>query len=136
MFGYKKRSGIKMILRTDTIGHFEQPTELNIQSAISYPGENASENDLVKLMIDDENYLCIWIGKKEIGHTLELRFNSAKMTCKEKINSENANLVMIKYLHGDLEWVNDYLWEKSISQKFLESIQLIARKKSKPEQRH
>ncbi len=124
-----------MILRTDTIGHFEQPTEMNIQSAISYPGENASENDLVKLMIDGENYLCIWIGKKESGHTLELRFNSTKITCKGKINSENAIQVMVKYLHRDLAWVNEYLWNKSISQKFLESTQLLTRQKSKPEQR-
>jgi hypothetical protein len=44
-----------MILRTDTIGHYERPTDLNIRAAISYPGENARENDLVKLMIDEDN---------------------------------------------------------------------------------
>ena len=57
-----------MRLRTDTIGHIDKPTETDIQSAISYPGKKASENDLVKLMVDDTNYLCVWIGKKEIGH--------------------------------------------------------------------
>ena len=36
----------KMILRTDTIGHFEKPTETNIREGISYPGENATENDI------------------------------------------------------------------------------------------
>ncbi|MFH0997617.1 MAG: hypothetical protein V1844_19290 [Pseudomonadota bacterium] len=109
-----------MILRTDTIGHFEQPTEINFQSAISYPGENASVNDIVKLMIDDDNFLCIWIGKKEVGHTLELKSNSTKITCKEKLNSENAIQVMIRYLHGETAWFSEYLWEKSISEKFLE----------------
>jgi NAD(P)-dependent dehydrogenase (short-subunit alcohol dehydrogenase family) len=46
-----------MILRTDTIGHFEKPTETKIREAISYPGENATENDIVKLISkprDDE----------------------------------------------------------------------------------
>jgi len=122
-----------MILRTDTIGHFEQPTELNIQSAIAYPGENVSANDLVKLMIDDQNYLCVWIGTKEIGHTLELRMGSNKIACKEKFDSETAITVMIQYLKGNTTWLKNYSWEKSISQKFLENIQLFIQQKSKPE---
>ncbi len=124
---------IKMILRSDTIGHFEKATEINIQSAISYPGEKASENDLVKLMIDDSNYLCVWIGKKETGHTLAIKTDTKKLTCKEKIDTESAIQLMVKYFHGDLEWINQYSWEKSISQRFFENIQLLVRQKSKPE---
>jgi hypothetical protein len=116
-----------MILRTDTIGHFEDPTEINIKSAISYPGENASENDLVKLVIDAENYLCVWIGKEEEGHILELRIKSVKATCKKRFDSENAIQLMIRYLGGDITWVNEYSWEKSASQKLMESIQLLRR---------
>ena len=56
---------LKMILRTDTIGHYERPTELKIRAAISYPRENARKNDLVKLIIDEDNYLCIWIGERD-----------------------------------------------------------------------
>ena len=122
-----------MELRTDTIGHIEKPTEIDIRSAISYPGEKASEHDLVKLMIDDTNYLCVWIGKKETGHTLEIKTDKTKLTSKEKIESESAIQVMIKYFHGDLEWVKQYSWEKSISQKFFENIQLLTGQKSKPE---
>ena len=44
-----------MIFRTDTIGHFKRPTELKIRAAVSYPGENARENDLVQLMFDEDN---------------------------------------------------------------------------------
>ena len=80
-----------MRLRTDTIGHIEQPTEIDIRSSISYPGEKASERDLVKLMIDDKNYLCVWIGKKEIGHTLEIMTGTTKLECKEKFDSESGN---------------------------------------------
>jgi len=123
-----------MILRTDTIGHFEFPTEMSIRSAILYPGEKASKNDLVKLAIDDNNYLCIWIGKKEIGHTLELKIKSIKRTCKEKLDSKNAIQVMIKYLNGEIAWINEYLWDKSISQKLLENLQLLSRQERKPEQ--
>lgn len=123
-----------MRLRTDTIGHIERPTEKDIHSAISYPGEKASENDLVKLMIDDQNYLCIWIGKKETGHRLEIKTNSAKLTCQERFDTECAIQVMIKYLHGDLGWFNEYAWDKSISQKFLENIELLVRQ-SNPEQK-
>ena len=105
-----------MRLRTDTIGHIEQPTEIDIRSSISYPGEKASERDLVKLMIDDKNYLCVWIGKKEIGHTLEIMTGTTKLECKEKFDSESAINLMIKFFHGDLDWTKRYSWEKSISQ--------------------
>jgi hypothetical protein len=119
-----------MILRTDTIGHFNNPTESNIRAAISYPGENARENDLVKLMIDDDNYICIWIGKREIGHLLELRFRTNKVTCKKYLSSENAIQIMIKYLHGDISWFNELSWDKSISQKLLDNLQILAESKA------
>ena len=37
-----------MKLRTDTIGHFESPTEDIIRDAVAYSGEGAHEGDLVK----------------------------------------------------------------------------------------
>jgi hypothetical protein len=114
-----------MILRTDTIGHFEKPTEANIREAISYPGENARENDLVKLMIDDENCLCVWIGRKESGHLLEFRCRSNKVACKTRLNSETAIQIMVKYLNGGMSWIDEFSWEKSISQKFLENLQIL-----------
>ena len=49
-----------MELRTDTIGHFENPTEDNICDAVAYSGEGAQEGDIVKLMTDEEHFLCIW----------------------------------------------------------------------------
>jgi len=59
-----------MKLRTDTIGHFENPTEDIIRAAVIYSGEGTQENDLVKLMIDEEHFVSIWIGQKLEGHTL------------------------------------------------------------------
>ena len=43
-----------MKLRTDTIGHFDNPTEINIRDAVVYSGEGGHEGDLVKLMKNDE----------------------------------------------------------------------------------
>jgi len=53
-----------MKLRTDTIGHFDNPTEDIIRDAVAYSGEGAREGDLVKLMTDEGHYLCIWIGQR------------------------------------------------------------------------
>ena len=119
-----------MILRTDTIGHFEKPTETNIREAISYPGENATENDIVKLMIDDENFLCVWIGKKDVGHLVELMSGSNKVACKERFSSEYAIQIMIKYLHEDTSWVDNFSWEKTLSQKLFENLQILTKSKS------
>ncbi len=101
-----------MILRTDTIGHFKKPTEINIRAAISYPGENARENDMVKFMIDEDNYLYVWIGKREIGHLLELRFHSNKVTCKKRLSSESAIQIMIKNIYGSMRMS----WNLTLSQ--------------------
>jgi hypothetical protein len=121
-----RRSSINMILRTDTIGHFKRPTEKNIRAAILYPGENVRENDLVKLMINEDSYICVWIGKRENGHLLELRFRSNKVTCRKRLSSEDAIQIMIKYLHGDISWFNEFSWDKSISQKLLKNLQILA----------
>ena len=110
-------------LRTDTIGHFEQPTEKNIRAAILYPDEGAVENDIVKLMIDDANFLCVWIGKRTLGHLIEWRSDGKKVTCKQRLDSETAILMMVQYFHGDFSWSNNYTWEKSKSEQFLEDLQ-------------
>ena len=36
-----------MELRTDTIGHFDSPTENNIRDAVVYSGEGGQEVDIV-----------------------------------------------------------------------------------------
>ena len=46
-----------MKLRTDTIGHFDDPTKINIRDAVVYSGEGSHEGDLVKLMENDEYYI-------------------------------------------------------------------------------
>jgi hypothetical protein len=120
-----KKVGI-MKLRTDTVGHFENPTKSDIRSAISYPDENAAANDIVKLMIDDSNFLCIWIGEREVGHTLEINSKNKKITCSEKIDSETAIQRMTQYLNGDVEWVKGYSWGESISNKFLKNLKEIS----------
>ena len=63
------RNKNNMQLRTDTIGHFNSPTEDNIKNAISYPNDIVIENDIVKLQINDDYYLCFWIGTEKKGHS-------------------------------------------------------------------
>ena len=57
-----------MKLRTDAIGHFDIPTEANIRDALAC----SKENDLIKLMTDDEHFLSIWFGKQSTDHILIL----------------------------------------------------------------
>ena len=114
-----------MILRTDTIGHFDTPTEENIRAAISYPDENVRENDLVKLMIDDENFVCVWIGKREVGHRLELRFGPTKVESHRRLDSEGAADILIRYLHGDMSWFIELTWDQPVVVKLLENLHIL-----------
>ena len=77
-----------MKLRTDTIGHFDNPTEDNIRDAVTYSGEGGHEGDIVKLMSDEESFLSIWVGKRSIGHRLTLKTGAWKLDSVEKQSSE------------------------------------------------
>ena len=126
--GEPKRSENIMILRTDTIGHFENPTEDDIQKAISYANGDVCENDIVKLMINDESYLAVWIGKKENGHRLVFRHGKdIFVECDKKIDSNSAIQIMTKYLRRDMSWFKKYNWNQSIGKKFLEATEFLIR---------
>ena len=111
-----------MELRTDTIGHFENPTEDNICDAVAYSGEGAQEGDIVKLMTDEEHFLCIWIGKRSVGHILILKSGRWKLECTEKLTSEMVVDYMVKYLHEDFSTFNKIKWTRPFDKVFFDNI--------------
>ncbi len=114
-----------MILRTDTIGHFEKPTEQNLKDAISYPNLTVRENDIVKLQVNDNCYIAVWIGSKEKGHRLVVRFDDRKVECASRIDSATAIELMKKYLNSDMSWFKSYSWDQPIVEKLLENIKRL-----------
>jgi hypothetical protein len=111
-----------MKLRTDTIGHFDNPTANNIRDAVSYSGEGGQEGDLVKLMNDDEHFLSIWVGQRSIGHRLTLRSGAWKLDSAEKLSSEMVVNLMVRYLHDDLSKLKELEWTRPIDKVFLDNI--------------
>ena len=119
-----------MILRTDTIGHFSDPTETEIRRAITTHGDNGKcENYIVKLMIDDDHCLCVWIGKKDVGHRIVFKFGSTKIECSERLKTETAIELMNKYLNGDTKWFRKYQWDRPLAQDLFDNLEILARKK-------
>jgi len=111
-----------MKLRTDTIGHFEDPTEDIIRDAVIYSGEGAREGDLVKLMTNEENFLCIWIGQRSAGHRLIFRSGPWKLESTEKLSSEMVVHLMAMYLHGDISALKGIQWTRPFDQVFIDNI--------------
>ena len=111
-----------MKLRTDTIGHFDNPTEENIRDAVVYSEEGGHGGDIVKLMSSDENFLSIWVGKRSIGHRLTLRTGEWKLDSAEKLSSEIVVNLMIKYLHNDLSTLKEIQWTRPIDKILLDNI--------------
>lgn len=111
-----------MKLRTDTIGHFENPTEKNIRDAVVYSEEGGQEGDIVKLMVDDQHYISIWVGRRSIGHILTLRLGSRKLDSAEKLSSEVIVELMVGYLHDDLSMLKKLKWTRSIDKVFMDNI--------------
>ena len=111
-----------MKLRTDTIGHFDNPTEINIREAIVYSGEGGHEGDLVKLTENDEYYISIWVGKRSIGHTLTLKSGVWKLDSADKLSSEMVINLFVSYLHGDFTELIKLKWKRPIDKAFIENI--------------
>lgn len=114
-----------MKLKTDTIGHFDNPTENNIRDAVMYAGEGAREVDIVKLMIDDQHFLNIWIGKRSKGHLLILRTGPWKAECTEKLSSEKSVDLLISYLNNDLSKLNQLQWTRPFDIVFTDHLEKL-----------
>ena len=123
-----------MKLRTDTVGHFDNPTEDILRGAIVYSGEGGQEGDLVKLMVDEDHFLCIWVGQRSAGHRLTLRSGPWKVECTEKLSSEMVLDLMSSYLREDLSPLKKLPWTRPLDKIFLDNIrklQAIANKQAK-----
>ena len=111
-----------MKLRTDTIGHFDNPTEDIIREAIAYSGEGAREGDIVKLMTDEGHFLCIWIGQRAVGHRLLFKSDPWKLECTKKLSSRIVADLMVEYLHEDLSTLKELKWTRPFDQDLLDNI--------------
>ncbi len=111
-----------MQLRTDNIGHFDNPTEKNIRKAVTYSGEGGQEGDIVKLMSNEDNFLSIWIGKRSVGHRMTLRTGPWKLDSAEKLSSEIVVDLMIRFLHNDSSALKNIQWTRPLDRVFLDNI--------------
>jgi hypothetical protein len=119
-----------MKLRTDTIGHFDSPTETNIRNAVIYPDEGGQEGDLVKLMTDDEHFISIWIGKRAIGHQLTVRSGTWKLESSEKLPSEMIVNLMVSYFNGDLSGLKKLQWTRPIDKVLFDNLAKLINSKN------
>ena len=114
-----------MKLVSDTIGRKDNPTEKHIRDAIAYSDgeEGFCSEDLVRLQIDQDNYLVIWIGTKQTGHRLELIQKGKKaIECVSRFDSATAIQLMTSYLNGNIAWVKKYQWKKPLILELLDNL--------------
>jgi hypothetical protein len=117
-----------MKLVSDTIGRKDNPTENDIRNAIAYSDgeEGFCSEDIVRLQIDQDNYLVIWIGNKQTCHRLELIQKGKKaIECVSRFDSETAIHLMTSYLNGNIAWVKEYQWKKPIILEFLDNLERL-----------
>ena len=115
-----------MKLVSDTIGRKDNPTEKDIRNAIAYSDgeEGFCSEDIVRLQIDQNNYLVIWIGNKKTGHRLELIQKGNKaIECVSMFDSETAIYLMTSYLNGNIIWAKEYQWKKPMVLEFLDNLE-------------
>lgn len=117
-----------MKLVSDTIGRKDNPTENDIRNAIAYSDgeEGFCSEDIVRLQIDQDNYLVIWIGNKQACHRLELIQKGNKaIECVSRFDTETAIHLMTSYLKGNVSWVKEYQWKNPIILDFLDNLECL-----------
>ena len=122
-----------MKLVSDTIGRKDNPTEKHIRDAIAFSDgdEGFCSEDIVRLQIDQDNYLVIWIGNKQTGHRLELIQKGNKaIECVSRFDSERAIQLMTSYLNGNITWIKEYQWKKPVIQEFLDNLEHLRKIKT------
>lgn len=92
-----------MILRTDTIGHIENPMENDIVRAFFPTKGNKRPNDIIKLQIDEGNYLCVWLGYSQNDNTLIYCKDYKQKRCSSKFECEQLIKLFIQYLNGRVD---------------------------------
>ena len=117
-----------MKLISDTIGRKDNATKKDIRNAIAYADgeEGFCIEDIVRLEIDQENYLVFWIGNRQTGHRLEL-IQSGKnaIECVSMFDSEKAIQLMTDYLNGNITWVKEYRWKTPIVLELLKNLEYL-----------
>ena len=120
-----------MKLVSDTIGRKDNATEKDIRNAIAYADgeEGFGIEDIVRLEIDQDNYLVFWIGNRQSGHRLEL-IQSGKNTieCVSMFDSEKAIQLMINYLNGNITWVKEYQWKTPMIVELFDNLEYLRKK--------
>lgn len=123
-----------MILRTDTIGRIDNPTEVDIKKAVFYAdNKKAYVGDFVNVLTDveyDGDFLSISLNVKDIGHSITLKVGADKITCTNNFNNKTSRELATRYLHGDVSWIHEYNWKDHMSKTFLKNLKNIVKKDS------
>ncbi len=117
-----------MKLISDTIGRKINATEKDIRNAIAYADgeEGFNIEDIVRLEIDQDNYLVFWIGNRQTGHRLELiQSGKDRIECVSMFDSEKAIQLMINYLNGNITWVKEYQWKTPIIVELINNLEYL-----------
>jgi len=84
----------------------------------------------VKLMVDNEHFLSIWVGQRSTGLNLTLRSGAWKRDSVEKQSSEIVVDLMVRYLHNDLSKLNELEWTRPVDKVFLDNIMELKKSKN------
>ena len=122
-----------MKLVSDTIGRKDNATEKDIKNAIAYSDgdEGFGIEDIVRLEVDQDNYMVFWIGSRQTGHRLEL-IQSGKDTieCVHMFDSKKAIQLMTNYLNGNITWVKEYQWKTPIIAQLLNNLEHLRKSRT------
>lgn len=108
------------LLRSDTVGHFQNPRPENIEQAFRPQGGKPNYHDIIKLLRTDGEYLAAKFFTAEGFCRIAHKHNDMLLDTVELLSIDEAVEIFKRYLLNDIDWTHDYHWEKSFGQRVKE----------------
>ena len=113
-----------MILRSDTIGKIESPSDKDIDKALYHNGKRPQNNDIVKIEKPNGDYLSAWYFEDYDRFDLTHRQDGVQKKSSSKLTIQEVSRYLKQYNNNDLSFVNDLSWEKTACQILLENLKV------------
>ncbi|MGH7596613.1 MAG: hypothetical protein ACREOI_09685 [bacterium] len=111
-----------MILRSDTIGHFKNPSDHNLEHAFYPQGGTPRYLDIIKLIRSNEEYLAARFIGHECRCQIIHKHKGVQLECLDLFSLDETVEIFKRYLRNDISWTEGYQWKKAFGQLVKESL--------------
>lgn len=111
-----ERGQQRFILRSDTAGHFQNPSPQDVEHAFHPQGVMPGYHDIINLLKSNGDYLAAKFFTEEGRCQIAHKHSGMQLDTVELLRIDEAVEIFKRYLRNDLSWTHGYYWKKAFGQ--------------------